>query len=394
MNAREKRLLLLMAAINFTHILDFMIMMPLGNYLIPYFGISAGEFAAAVSAYNFAAFFTGIIAAFWVDRFDRKQVLLLGYSGFLVGTLLCALAPTYWLLICARVVAGLFGGLIGAQVLAIVADNFPYEIRGLAMGWLISAFSVASVVGVPLSLYMARFISWHAPFMFIVVVGIVVLVAVKHYVPVMSHHIANEANSMKETISNIFSVPTQRAGLLLSGMLMLGHFLIIPFINPYMEFNMGFGKELTPLIYMAGGVTTLFSSMFWGRLSDRYGKLLVFTISGSLSIIPVVIITNLPAWPFAVVLIPFAFWFGMANGRTISAQAMVSQVVPPESRGSFMSFNSSMQQLFTGFASGIAGLVVYSDAVTHRLSHYHVLGYMSAAIIFICMLLGRRLGVK
>ena len=159
MGRDEKVILLLLASVNFTHILDFMIMMPLGNYLMPYFNINAGQFSRVVASYNLAAFTSGILASFVVDRYDRKKVLVFGYIGFLFGTLLCALAPSYYLLIGARVFAGLFGGLIGAQVLSIVADLVPYERRGRAMSWLMAAFSLASVIGVPLSLYLARFLT-------------------------------------------------------------------------------------------------------------------------------------------------------------------------------------------------------------------------------------------
>lgn len=395
MNSKEKAVLLLLAAINFTHILDFMIMMPLGNFLMPYFHINAGQFAAVVASYNFAAFFTGILAAFVVDRYDRKKVLVAGYIGFLIGTLLCALAPTYGLLICARIVAGLFGGLIGAQVLSIVADLIPYERRGRAMSWLMAAFSMASVIGVPLSLYLAKFFSWHAPFYLIVGVGVVVLFAVIKYVPSVTTHLLEgkpKVDIMK-TIRTTFSVPTQRAALLLSGTIMFGHFLIIPFINPYMEYNMGFSRDQTPIIYMVGGAVTIFGGLYWGKLADTHGKLKIFTIAGFLSLFPVLIITNLPAWPFVVVLIPFGLWFGMANGRTITTQAMVSQVVQPASRGSFMSFNSSVQQLFTGAASLLAGLVVFSDEQL-RIHNYQWLGYISVFVIAACLLLARRLGVN
>ncbi|TAD93848.1 MAG: MFS transporter [Bacteroidetes bacterium] len=394
MTTKEKVLLLLLAGINFTHILDFMVMMPLGNYLMPEFGITPRQFSAVVAAYNFAAFFAGILGAFVVDRFDRKRVLVFGYSGFLLGTLLCALAPSYGLLMAARVVAGLFGGLIGAQVLSIVADLFAYEKRGRAMSWLMTAFSMASVVGVPLSLYMARFFSWHAPFYFIVAMGLVVLLLVLRHVPAITSHMqaSKPPISPMQTLSNVFSVPAQRAALLFSGAIMVGHFIIIPFINPYMEFNLGFSKTQTPLIYIVGGTVTIFSSIFWGRLADKHGKLRIFTITGLLSTIPVIFITQMPNWPLWLVLVPFAFWFGLANGRTISMQAMVSQVVKPEHRGSFLSFNSSVQQLFTGIATSLAGLIVTSGP-NHKLLHYNWLGYISVAVILICLLLVRRLKV-
>ena len=363
---------------------------------MPKFNINAQKFSNIVAAYNYAAFVTGIIAAFVVDRYDRKKILVFGYVGFLIGTLLCAFAPNYILLLGARVIAGLFGGLIGAQVLSIVSDAFGYERRGMAMGVLMTAFSMASVLGVPISLYMANHISWHAPFFLIVGAGIFVLPAVMRYVPSMTVHLQNtqpQKIAIWQTFKNIFSVRTQRAGLMLNAGLMLGHFCIIPFINPYMEFNVGISKDNAALIYMVGGALTLFSAMVWGRLADKFGKLNIFIICAVLSLIPIWFITNMPPTSLGLVLTTTGIWFVMANGRTICAQAMVSNVVSAEYRGSFMSFNSSIQQLFTGIASNLAGFIIISKA-NHQLLHYDIVGYISIGVIAACVFLAGRLGVK
>ena len=356
MDRNEKFILLLLAAVNFTNILDFMVIMPLGNFLMPYFNISAGKFAMVVAAYNFAAFFSGIVAAFVVDRFDRKHVLIFGYVGFLIGSFLCAIAPTYWLLMAARVVSGLFSGLIGAQVMSIVADIIPYERRGRALSWLMAAFSLASVLGVPLSLYLAKFYSWHAPFYFNLITGFFVLIAIIKYVPSVKGHVASIVPSIniKKTLSAVFIVPAQRAALLLSGSIMMGHFLIIPFINPYLEYNVGFTRDQTPMIYMVGGATTIISGLIWGRLADRYGKLRIFTIAGFLSLFPVLLVTDMPKWPFA-----------------LASHTPTSRIA----------------------ASIIAGFIVYSDS-SYKIYNYHILGYISVSVIAICLLLARRLKVK
>jgi MFS transporter, DHA1 family, inner membrane transport protein len=195
MNKNERILLFLLAAINFIHILDFMIFMPLGNYLIPYFQISTQQFSLIVSAYSYSAFASGIIAAFVSDNFDRKKCLLFGYTGFIIGTLFCGIVPDYKFLIAARIMAGLFGGLIGAQVLSIVADTLPYEKRGRAMGFLMAAFSVASVLGVPLSLYIANLISWHAPFILVSAMGFVLIPFTIKFIPPMRGHLSAQQGS-------------------------------------------------------------------------------------------------------------------------------------------------------------------------------------------------------
>jgi DHA1 family inner membrane transport protein len=396
MTRSEKILLFLLASINFTHILDFMIMMPLGNFLMPHFDISAQYFSWIVAAYPVSAFGSGMIAAFYVDRFDRKKVLLFAYAGFIIGTITCGIAPTAFLLLAARVLTGLFGGLIGAQVLSIIGDTFPYEKRGQAMATVFMAFSVASVFGVPFGLYLAKGFSWHAPFLFIGLLGLALLPLLHRFMPAVAGHLTagpRQRIAVWQVFREVFGDRSQTLALFLSGGLMLGHFLVIPFINPYMEFNVGFTKDQTPLIYMVGGTCALISSTFIGKLADKYGKFRVFTICLLLSLIPIFLITNMPRIPFYFVLAVFGFWFTFSTGRNIPAQAMISTVVRPEERGRFMSFNSSFQQLFTGMASIIAGLIVVRDQAG-RIYHYDWVGYLSVAIVFGSLFIGGLLARK
>jgi predicted MFS family arabinose efflux permease len=372
--------------------------MPLGNYLMPYFHISTQQFSLIVSSYSYSAFISGIIAAFVIDNFDRKKILLIGYSGFIIGTFLCGIAPDYKFLIAARVLAGLFGGLIGAQVMSIVADSFVYEKRGRAMGYLMAAFSVASVLGVPISLYIANIFSWHAPFIMVAILGTILIPFTIKFIPPMRGHLVHATDRKRaEAISIIFSRGTALVALLLSALLMFGHFLIVPFINPFMEFNVGFTKNQIPLIYVVGGTATLFSAPYFGKLSDKHGKLKIFTLCSILTLPFVSFITNMPAIAFYFVLVATAIWFITANGRSIAAQAMISNVIEPQYRGSFMSLNSSFQQLFIGSASFIAGLVVSNDELK-RIHHYNWVGYLSVAVLSFCIYLGyvlrKKVGVE
>jgi len=390
MNRNQKIVLLLLAAINFTHILDFMIMMPLGNYLMPYFNITPQQFSLLVAAYTLSAGISGFIAAFFVDKYDRKKVLLVGYIGFLAGTIACGLAPSYKLLLTARLLAGTFGGLIGAQILAIVSDIFVYEHRGRAMGTIISAFSIASTFGVPFALYLANVISWHAPFILVGTLGIILVPLIQKYVPAMDSHIvenANERGKKWDTIRDVLREPKQWMALLFAGLIMMGHFLIIPFINPFLEFNKGFSKMQTPMIYLAGGAASFFAASILGRLADRYGKLKVFVICVLVSLPVVLAIAHLPNIPFAVVLLLFALWFVLSTGRGVSSQALISNVVEPQKRGSFMSFAGSIQQLGTAAASLIAGLVV-AKGKYGEIYHFQWLGYISIAILVSTVFIG------
>lgn len=393
MNWKERFLLIILAVINFTTILDFMIMMPLGSFLMPHFAISPMYFSMIVAAYPLTAFFSGLFAAFHVDRYDRKKILLYAYGGFLAGTLCCGIAPSALLLMAARVVTGVFGGLIGAQILSIIADVFPYEKRGRAMSAVFIAFAAASVAGVPFSLYLAGIFSWHAPFLFIGVLGWLLVPLMIRFLPAVRQHLGDNPEaplSVREVIAGILGNRTQLNALLLSGMLIFGHFMLIPFINPYMEFNKGLPRSQTPLIYMTGGASALIASFVIGRITDLYGKYKVFLAAVVCSIFPILIITNMPQMPLYAMLSVFGLWFAASTARSIPAQAMISTVVEPSARGRFMSFNSSVQQLSTGLASILSGVIV-DKAPDGRILHYDKVGFLSAAIVASTIILGKRL---
>lgn len=392
MRSDKKIILFLLAALNFTHILDFMIMMPLGNYLMPYFRINPREFTYLVGAYTISAAISGFGAAFFVDRFDRKKLLIIAYAGFLLGTLACGLAPSYILLLAARLLAGLFGGLIAAQVLSIISDLFVYEERGKAMGAVMSAFAVASTLGVPFALYLSNLISWHAPFILVAVLGLILLPLLMRYIPVMDAHVRDREEGTKawEALSQVLRSRQQMLALLFSALIMMGHFLIIPFINPFMEYNMGFSRSQTPMIYLVGGIASFFAANILGRVADRFGKLPVFTICVLLSLFFVFSLTHLSPIPFVFVLLMFAVWFILSTGRGVTAQAMISNVVKPEQRGSFMSFNSSLQQVGTTIASIAAGQIVIQGK-EGQILRYGWLGYGSIIILLIALGLARYL---
>lgn len=392
MTKKERIILFLLAALNFTHILDFMIMMPLGNYLMPFFQITAKQFSYLVAAYPVTAFASSFIAAFFVDRFDRKRILISAYVPFLAGTLACGFAPDYEMLLFARIFTGVFGGLIGAQVMSIVADLFKYERRGAATGAVMSSFAIAATLGVPFALYLANIFSWHAPFLLIGFLGIGLVPFLIKYIPPVHGHVKTSQEHVlwHQALLNVLDSRSQMLALFFSLLVMTGHFLIIPFVNPYLEFNKGFSKDLVPMIYLVGGIASFASALILGRLSDKLGKLSVFSVTIFLSFFAVALITNLPTLPFSVVLGLFAVWFILGTGRAVTGQAMISNVVKPENRGSFMSFNSSMQQLGSGIAALAAGYIVTSDKAG-RIGHYDWVGYLSIAVLFLAFILARYL---
>ncbi|MBP7398008.1 MAG: MFS transporter [Chitinophagales bacterium] len=391
MNKNERLIVFLLAAINFTHILDFMIMMPLGPQLMRIFNLSPAQFAVLVSAYTFSAFFSGLIAAFFVDRFDRKKVLLFGYSGFIIGTLGCAIAPDYFSLMAARVMAGLFGGLIGAQVLSIIGDTFPFQRRGAAMGSLTAAFSLASVLGVPFGLFLANITSWHAPFYLVGALAFIVLIFVWKFIPPMASHLENYTQKkFFHVYTNIIADKNQQRAILLSIIMMFGHFSIIPFLAKYMVSNVGFSEQEITYIYLIGGGLTIFTAPLIGRLSDRKGKFPIFALFCLLTLIPVFVITNMPPLPLALALVATSIFFVFVSGRMVPMQAMITSVVPNKQRGGFMSINSSIVQLGSGLASLMAGLIIVENG-DGSLRYYNIVGYIAIAFTFVAIIIAKKL---
>jgi len=385
-------LVALMALLNFTYILDFMIMMPLGNILMPQWNLNSSQFSIIVSSYSLAAFVSSFAAIFFADKFDRKNLLLVAYFGFLAGTLGCAFATNAATMIIARSVTGIFGGLISAQVLSIIADIIPYERRGQAMGMLMGGFALASVVGVPFGLYLANQFNWYFPFLVVAGVGLLLFPLLMRYVPAVRAHLANPIplKGRIESFVHIFSDRTQMTALAFSFILIMGHFLIIPLFNPYMVYNVGVPQKDTPLIYLFGGISSLITAQFVGKLSDKYGKRQVFVVAAAASLVLILMLTNMPRIPVYLVLIIFSIWFSAATGRTVPGQAMTTQAVSAKTRGSFMSLNSCMQSLGTGFAGLISGWLTFSDA-NFAIHHYDYLGYLSAILILVCIALAIRL---
>ncbi len=394
MTKKERILILLLASLNFTHILDFMIMMPLSNYLMPYFNITPHQFSLLVGAYSLAAFFSGILLSSMVDKHDRKKVLLWVYMGFLIGTLACGFANSYKLLMAGRLTAGFFGGIIGGQVFSIISDTFPYERRGMAVGSVMAAFAVASILGVPVSLSLTNLFhfNWHVPFLLVGGVASLLIPLMIKILPSLTEHIKEEddAKYKFQALLKVFQNPSQGLALLFTMLVMMGHFLIIPFINPYMEFNRGYSKEQLPWVYLAGGLASLLAAIYLGRVSDNLGKFRVFTFSVLLSLVMVFGITNMPVVPFSVVLVFFAIWFIFAMGRGVTAQAMVTNVVEKDQQGSFMILNSSMQHAGTFLASIISGYIVI-ESKSGKIERYEWVGYLSIVVLLACFLLGRRL---
>jgi predicted MFS family arabinose efflux permease len=386
--SKERILLLILAVIQFTHIMDFMIMVPLGPRLIDVFQISTRQFSFLVSAYTFSAGISGFTSAFFIDRFDRKYALVALYLGFTIGTFACAMSPNYYFLLTARTLTGIFGGVIGALIYAIIGDAIPAQRRGKAMGIVMSSFAIASVAGVPFGLFLADKLDWHAPFFLLAGLSLFLWFIALKVLPSMRKHMLNQTRiSPAMVISNVLNSPSQMWSLGLMMMMMMAGFAVIPLLSTYMVKNVGFSQSQLAYIYLTGGSVSFFSSIIVGRLADKYGKAKIFIISALLSIIPILILTNLSRTPIPVALSVFAFFFVFTNGRMVPAMALITSSVVPQQRGSFMSINSSIQSVSAGLAAFLAGFIVFESPATKQLVNFNLVGYFSVAAVLVCILI-------
>jgi predicted MFS family arabinose efflux permease len=381
--------LLLLAAIQFTTNLDFLIILPLGPQYMRVMHITPAQFNTIVASYAIAAGLSGIIAGFFLDRFDRRKALLWLFLGFATGTLLCALAPTYGLLVAARAVAGMFGGVTGAVILAIVGDVIPENRRGEAMGMVMSAFSVASIFGVPLGLVLASRFNWHVPFYAIAGICVPILIAVARFVPPLRGHLehAMEQHPAARMLA-VLAEPNHQMAFIFMSVLTCAGFTIFPTLATYMVYNVGLSEQQLPFIYLTGGLCTLFSMNWIGRWADRAGKLRVFTIMSLTASVPILALTNLPRVPLVLALCVSTLLMICMSGRFVPAMAMMTSTVESRYRGGFMSVNSSVQQFSCGLAAWISGGII-GQGPNQEITHYPIAGLVSLGCVLACIWLAR-----
>lgn len=388
----EWLLLLILAAVQFTHIMDFMVMMPLGPQFMRLMALSPQQFGWLVSIYTFSASLAGFVAAFYIDRYDRKHVLLFLYGGLTLATLLCALTPGFAMLLAARALAGVFGGVLSATVFSIIGDVIPEHRRATATGTVMMAFSLSAILGVPIGLYLANHFSWRAPFLLLTAFGVIVSVFAWRTLPTLRSHLHHhhEPHLLKQ-LHAIFSVPRHLKAFALIATLMFAGFSIIPYISPYLVANAGLPERDLPILYLCGGLVTLLSSRGVGRLADRWGKHHIFIFVAGLSIAPILIITHVRHVTLASAIAIMILFMVLVSGRLVPAIALITSSVEPRLRGSFMNFNSSIQQLAAGLAAAGAGAMI-GKTPAGALAHYDAVGLLAALCTLICMGLAWNLG--
>ena len=372
----QKLVVAVLAFLQFTIVLDFMMMAPLGALVMPALNITTSQFGLVVSTYAFSAGVSGVLAAGFADRFDRKKLLMLFYAGFLLGTLLCAIASSYAMLLVARMVTGLFAGVVGSAALAIVTDLFPIQMRGRVMGIIQTAFGASTIMGIPIALFLSNHWSWNTPFFMVVAVGAVVGGIIQTQLRPIDEHLKlhpdrSPIHHLLQTVTNSYYIQ----GFATTCLLSVGGFMLMPFMSVFMVNNVGIGLDQLPLVYMVMGAFSMFAGPLIGRAADTFGKLQVFAFGCIVTGIMVVSYTHLhktPLWEVCVIMVLLQI---SIFSRMISAQALMSGLPKSTDRGAYMSISSSLQQVAGGLAAVVSGLVV-KQAATGELLNYDILGYV------------------
>ncbi|PWT99905.1 MAG: MFS transporter [Bacteroidetes bacterium] len=377
----QKIVILILALTQFTVILDFMVMSPLGDILMKSLDMKPAHFGFAVSAYAFSAGFSGLMTAGFADKFDRKRLLLFFYAGFIAGTIMCGVANSYPALLAARIITGLFGGVIGSITMAIVTDLFALEQRGRVMGFVQMALGASQVLGIPVGLYLANAWGWHAPFLWVAGMAIVVaLIIVVRLKPLTAHLAVQHDKTAMTHLWHTITNKKYRIGFTGTALLSIGGFMIMPFSSAFAINNLHVTQEQLPILFMVAGLSSLVVMPIIGKLSDKVDKFRVFAIASLWMVIMVLVYTNLGVTPFWLVLALNILMMVGILCRMIPAMALITGIPEMRDRGAFMSINSSLQQIAGGVAAAFAGMVVVQKTKFSPLEHFNILGYVIVGI--------------
>lgn len=391
---RHKRwVVLLLTLMMFTATMDFMVLMPLGPKLMALFSLTPKKFSFLVSSYSFTAGIFGFIGSFFFDRLDRKHALLGAYVGFLLGTLVCAFAPDFPTLLVARAISGAFGGLLSGISFAIIGDLFPISERGLATGKLLTSYSLASIVGVPIGLIVANRFGWNATFGAIAWIGIAALWGANRYIPNARWHLETGMTRPFSGLTENLKDGNARMALLTTLLMVHSQFVVIPFISAYIVSNTGFPAFRLPHVYLIGGALTVITGIKMGRICDLYGARKVFTLTGLLFLIPIYFITHLGHVEYWITLLTTTAIFVLSSLRSVPAVTLISSSIPPTRRGSFMSLNSCVHQVGAASATFLSGWFVTQTGVGTEMKGFADTAWLSIAFGIGAYFVGKRIKV-
>jgi multidrug resistance protein len=381
----QKIIILLLAILQFTIVLDFMILAPLGDILMKSMNMSTKQFGTVVSAYAISACISGIFAAGFADKFDRKKLLLFFYTGFILGTYFCAISYNYETLFIARIITGLFGGVIGSISMAIITDIFSIHQRGKVMGFVQMAFGGSQILGIPIGLVLANYWSWHATFYMVLILAILLGIALVIKLKPLTEHLKliNNKNALQHLLQTI-KKKDYRIGFLATALLSMGGFMIMPFSTAFMVNNIHIAQSQVAIIFFFTGIFSIIIMPIVGKLSDKFDKLMIFGIGTIIAIVMVVIYTHLSPVPIWLVIIVNIVLFIGIMSRMVPATALNSAVPDAYDRGAYMSINSSLQQFAGGVAALFSGLVVVQKSKNSPIENFDILGYVMVILMLLC----------
>lgn len=384
---KEQLYIFILAALQFAHIVDFVILMPLGPTLMRELSISPIEFASLVSSYNFSAAAGSLIFSLIADRFNRKTSLNIVFTGFIIGTLACALSSNFSTLLTARIIAGSFGGILNAIVFAIVGDLIPYSRRGKALSVIMSSFSIASVLGVPLGLTLADYFGWKSAFLFIVAFSIIILILTIIIIPNMSDYVKKTPIIKTfQQFGKVLSFKDHLIGYALIFSISLSAFSLIPFISPFAVKNLGVLESQLKYIYLVGGFFTVITARIFGILTDKYGALKVFFILAIISMLPILAYTHATKMPFFLFLTLTTAFMTIVSGRFIPCMTMVTAIPSNEYRGGFMALQNSIRSLGSATATLVGGAIIYESEITGKIMNYEKVGFFACLLTIVAIL--------
>lgn len=377
----EYQIVILLAFVSFLCTTDSMLLMPLGEIIMRTYKISPQLSTLVISVYSLFAGISGFLSASIMDKFDRKKLLIGTFIGFSIGTLLCGFAYDYSLLVFYRGITGIFGGIVGGVGVSIISDLIPYERRSTAMSIMSLSFAVAAITGVPLGIHLANTYNLQMPFLILAFISFITIIPIILWLPKIDAHLKDHhviENPFKAAI-NILRDNNQVLALLMAFFIVFSHFVVLQFIVPYMETNVGFDKKLVPIMYAIGGVCAILTAPFIGKISDRIGNLKSFVILMVLSFIPIIMTTHIHRTSIPLAIFICALFFILAAGRMIPAYTIMSGATLPEKRGAFMSMRSACLELGTGVASVVSGFIV-KQGIDGKYIHFNYVGYLSVAV--------------
>ncbi|MCO5935603.1 MFS transporter [Mucilaginibacter sp. RB4R14] len=387
----QKFIIFILAITQFTVILDFMVMSPLGDMLMKSLNLKPSAFGVAVSAYAFSAGISGLLTAGFADKFDRKKLLLFFYIGFIVGTIFCGMAHSYTALVAARIITGLFGGVIGSISMAIITDIFALQQRGRVMGFIQMGFGASQVLGVPIGIYIATLWQWEAPFWMVAGLSVFIAAAIGFYLkPLVSHLAIQQDRSALGHLWHTVSKADYRVGFTSTALLSIGGFMMMPFGSAFAVNNLGVSYKQLTMLLMVSGLSSLLIMPLIGKLSDRIDKFKIFAVASVWMMIMCVVYTNLGVTPLIIVMVLNILMMMGIMSRMIPSSALTSAIPEMSDRGAFMSVNASLQQIAGGVAAAVAGIIVTQPSKGAPLQHYNIVGYVIVGISIISILLMRR----